>query len=338
VVGLTPLRFMAEAELIRAVELAEKSGELQARVSSRVFLGMHYTLVGRLPDSVRHLEIAQEPANKLGGGLWRHRARFMLGEALLCLGHFEEARDAFEEAAQLSVGAERPVVGLSTCMRALAIARLGRFEEALALIDGPMGLPIIDPNRCLPLQRFTSLGIKAEILGHMGRLSEAEEIVRGEARALSDAGGGYACSVFFAGLHGYAGVLSVYLNLRSRMGDSKVRSAQTLSEEAWRAQKRLQAFSRIYPAARPRLDLLTGSLHVLDGRARPARGALRRSLETASTMKMPYEQALAHYWLSRASDDPPARRGEALRICRDVGMEHEESLILAEGTQKETTL
>ena len=64
-------------------------------------------------------------------------------------------------------------MGLSTCMRSgWLLARLGRLEEALALIDGPMGLPLIDPNRCLPLQRFASLGIKAEILGHLGRLSE----------------------------------------------------------------------------------------------------------------------------------------------------------------------
>jgi tetratricopeptide (TPR) repeat protein len=336
-VGLTPFRSLGERELLRGVELAESSGELQARASSRVMLGMHYTLVGRLAIAAQHLEKAQDPANKLGGGLWRHRARFMLGEAMLCMGRFERARDAFAEAAQLSVGAERPVVGLSTCMGALAIARLGRFEEALALIDGPMGLPLIGPDRSLPLQRFASLGIKAEILGHMGRLSEAEEIARGsEVRLLVGEGKGMACSVFFAGLHGYAGILSIYLQLRLRSRDTKRSPPRALVDETLRAQKRLYEFAKLYPAARPRLELLTGRLHILDGRERRGRASLRRCLVIATQMNMPYEQALAHYGLSRIADDAAARRGEALRICRDIGMEHEERIILAEPNQQET--
>ena len=102
--GSRPCASSPKQSVRRAVELAERSGELQARVSARVLLGMHCTLVGRPDAAIEHLETAKDPANKLGGGLWRHRARFMLGEAMLCQGRFKEARDAFAEAAQLSIG------------------------------------------------------------------------------------------------------------------------------------------------------------------------------------------------------------------------------------------
>ena len=55
-------------------------------------------------------------------------------------------------------------------------------------------------------------------------------------------------------------------------------------------------------------------------------------------MGMPYEQALAHYWLSQTTENSANQRGEAeLRICREKGMAHEEQhLILADDIRQET--
>jgi tetratricopeptide (TPR) repeat protein len=321
VLAVTPLRFLAERELLQSVELAKASGDMQAVASSRVLLGMYYTLDGRAAKAIRPLQEAQAPAERLGAGLWRHRTRFMLGETLLCLGRFDEARTAFARAADLSIGAERPVVGLSTAMGALALTRLGGLDEALALIDGRHGLPLIEDSY-LPLQRFTSLGIKVEILTLLGRPDEAAAIAR-EAQAL--AAHGQDCDVFFAALHGHAGVAQWNLALldraltrpRSRRGE-----VRALSEAALAACRRIRRFARMYPAARPRADLLASHWLVLVGQRRKARSLLERALSDSTRMEMPFEQALAHGWLSSLeSASASTRHLQRMRaLCGEFSM------------------
>jgi class 3 adenylate cyclase/tetratricopeptide (TPR) repeat protein len=291
VLAVTPFRFMALGELERAVELAVASGDLQAIASARVLLGMFYTLSGRAPAALRPLEEAQGPAEKLGVGLWRHRTRFMLGETLLCLGRYAEAGAAFIRAAEISVAVEPPVAGMSMCMRALAVAREGRLGEALAIIEGPTGLPIISGN-FLPLQRFTALGVQAEVLARLGRVEEAVAVAR-EAQVL--AARGQDCDVFFAGLHGHAGVVEAHLARWAADG----RAGGT---DARRALARLRRFADLYPAAWPRTDLLAGRWRALAGRPRAAARRLRRALARARAMALAYEQREA-----AAALDPAVR-------------------------------
>jgi class 3 adenylate cyclase/tetratricopeptide (TPR) repeat protein len=329
VFALTAFRFRAEAELLRSVELALGSEDLQAIASSRVLLGMYYTLDGRAADAVRHLEEAQQPAERLGGGLWRHRARFALGETLLCLGRFSDARAAFAQAAALSIGAEPPVVGLAMCMSALAVARLGCYGDALALIDGPTGLPLIG-GKFLPLQRFTSLGIKAEVLVRLGRADEATEVAR-EAWSLAERG--QDCDVFFVGLHGYAGVLEAHLEqwlrMRPTTGDRAARRPAEFDDLA-AAYVRLTRFARLYPAARPRAALFKGRLLIADGRPEAARPILRRALKSANRMGMPYERALAHLWLSEVENavESAWHLDQSLQLCREFSMKHEATVTI----------
>jgi class 3 adenylate cyclase/tetratricopeptide (TPR) repeat protein len=294
VLAVTPFRFLAEGELLRGVELSVRSGDLQAVASSRVLLGMFYTLSGRAAEALRPLEEAQAPAEQLGASLWRHRTRFMLGETLHCLGRYEEARAAYERAAELSIGAEPPVAGMSASMSALAVARLGHLDEALAILEGPKGLPLISGS-FLPLQRFASLGVKAEVLVRLGRLGEALAVAR-EAQAL--VGTGQDCDVFFAGLHGHAGVAEAYLAAWSRAAAGAPAvgvdlSAPALAREGGRACARLRKFARLYPAARPRADILIGRCLLLEGRPQAALRVLDRALDSARRMNLPYESAAA---------------------------------------------
>ena len=101
-------------------------GDLQSQASTRVMLGMYYTLIGRSKKALPVLEEAQPIAKRLGAGLWKHRTRFQLGEALLSLAQFERATDVFQDAARLSRGAEPPIVGLANSFAGLAELRLGR--------------------------------------------------------------------------------------------------------------------------------------------------------------------------------------------------------------------
>jgi len=293
VLSMTPFRRFAERELLRGVDLANRSGDLQAMASTQVFLGMYYTLSGRSAEALGPLARAQYPVERLGAGLWRHRAWFMLGETLLCLGRLDDARSAFARAAEISVRAEPPVAGMSTSMGALAVARLGRLDEALALLDGPGGLPLITGN-FLALQRFTSLGVKAEVLTRLGRLDEALLIAR-EAQALADRG--QHCEVFFAGLHGYAGIVEAHLGSWERNLGGE--GAQARAEAACR---RLRRFARLYPAAWPRADLLRGRLFALAGRGRAARRMFLRALSRSRRMRLPYEERTARAFLSDSTE------------------------------------
>ena len=135
--GMTPLRRLGEAESQRAVALADASGELKARASTRVTLGMYYTIMGEPQRALPQLEAAQAPAERLGAGLWKHRTRFQLAEPLFMLARYREASAVFREAAALSMGAEPPITGLANCLSALADVRTGDAEGALGIIDGP---------------------------------------------------------------------------------------------------------------------------------------------------------------------------------------------------------
>ena len=101
------LRRWGEAELTRAVALADTRGGLETMASTRVMLGMYYTMLGRAREAVPVLEQAQPAAERLGAGLWKHRTRFMLAEPLFCLGQYARAAVAFRQAADLSLGAEQ---------------------------------------------------------------------------------------------------------------------------------------------------------------------------------------------------------------------------------------
>src|SRR5215471_15176226 len=123
VLAMMGLRGLAERDLATAVALAEKDETLLPRIQALVVQGMFLSLTGRPESAVPPLRRAGDLANQLGGGLWKHRAKFMLGEPLVLLGAYEDAARAFEQAALHSIGAEPTVVGFSFAMQALSRLR-----------------------------------------------------------------------------------------------------------------------------------------------------------------------------------------------------------------------
>jgi class 3 adenylate cyclase len=341
--SITPLRRLGEAELRRGVTVADASGELQAMASTRVMLGMHYTVVGRPAEALPLVEDAQSPAERLGAGLWKHRTRFMLAEPLLILGRFADAARVFAEAASLSRQAEPPVAGLATCFAALATLRLGRAAEALALIDGSEGIALCADSH-LVLQRFAAIGPRIEVLLRLGRLEEAwDEALRAEALAQR----GRDCDVYLAGLHGHAGVAEAYLELwrRARSGDGGAAEAaggeSALAIRAASACRRLRRFAVLYPTARPRADLLSARGALLARRPARALALAGRALRTARSMRLPFEEAGALALLAQLGAGP--EREDGLRAAltsfdrlgaRDQADEIERQLARSMGQQE----
>ncbi len=299
----TPARALAEAQIMRGLRSADQTGDLQARTATRVLLGMHYTASGLTSRAGEPLRVAQGFAERLGSGLWRHRAWFGLGEALLSSGQLEEARDAFAKAAEIAALAEPPVEGFANCMRAITVARLGHSDEALALALGARGLTLVAGN-CLVLQRFASLGIAAELLLAAGRSGEALELAR-EALELSRTRPDV--NVFFAALYGHAGAALVCLELLEAGDSHFARASRT-------AVGRLAAFAGMYPAAGPTRELLRGALSLRRGRPNRARKAWRKAAALAADTQQPFERRLALEWLSL--HDPAPDVSEELQRAR----------------------
>ena len=177
-------------------------------------------------------------------GLWRHRARYTLGEALLCMGDLERAEPAFVRSAEIGALAEPPFEGFAHCTAALAAARSGALDRALGLALGPRGLALVQ-HRGFMLQRFASVGISAELLARAGRTDEALELAE---QALTLSRTRRDVNVFFAALHGHTGTLFA---LCSALEQAEGKQASQLYTKAKRALAELRRFVRMYPVTHP---------------------------------------------------------------------------------------
>lgn len=295
--GLLGLRGVGERELREGAAMAEATGSLRFQVACNVLWGMHYTLRGQLTRALEPLRYAEGAMQRLNGGLWRHRPKFMLAEALLCLAKYPEAREAFVESGKLSVGAEEHAVGMASAMVAYCHLQQGRPKEALRLLEGKNGLPHLRKHP-VAMSVFICLGVLAETRLRLGEVRAALESLE-EAEALLASGN--ACDDYFLGTLPHAMAAEVYLELWERVeaGTQGLPERAWLRERARAACKRLGKLVRLYPGAGPRHALVLGRLHALEGHAAKARDAFERALELALDMEMPYEQGRAHHELGR---------------------------------------
>lgn len=293
----TPARRYAQGMILEGIHAADASDDLQARTSTRVLLGMCHTLSGQTALAEAPLGVAQQLAERLGSGLWRHRAWFGLGEALLWGGKLEPAAQAFQRAAEIAALAEPPVEGFANCMAALTLARGGQLRQARELALGKRGLSLVTGN-CLVLQRFTSLGIAAELslaAGDDARATTLAQEALELARARPDV------NVFLAGLHGHTGATLALLTSLERTSSTDAARRAGLDKQVARALSGLKSFAQMFPAAKASYELLHGRWLASRGARRRAERSFRSALRLASESGQPFEQALALQWSAGAA-------------------------------------
>lgn len=322
VLAMMGLHGFAERDLEQAIALAEANDVLLAKIESHVVFGMYLSFMGRPRQAVAPLQRAGALADELGGGLWKHRAKFMLGEPLVMLGRYEEAARVFGEAAVHSVGAEPTVVGFSYAMQALSRLRLGDVEEALSLLEGPTGVEMIR-STTVPLQLFASLGPLAEARLEQDDVAGALEAIK-EAEAAAP---GAEANGYFAGIHGHSAACHVYLSIaeRAARGLPAPLSERDALSKARRAVERLGKFSRNYPGARASYLLMSGRLLLQSGRPRAGLWALGRAVRVANAQQLPYEEASAHLHAARhvPSKQRRAHSQSAIDLFTRFGMKRE---------------
>jgi tetratricopeptide (TPR) repeat protein len=315
--GATPARARGEQELQTAIRISDSLGDLQSKVTTRVFYGMFLTMVGRTRAAEEPLSVAQTAAERLGSGLWRHRASFGLGEALFFEAKFPEAADAFAKAAAIASEAEPPVEGFANALCALARARIGRLDEALELVLGPRGFALAQRDGLI-LQRFASLGVAAELLLRSGQEREALKMAE---RAFALCESDPRADVFFAGIHGYAGITAVFLRAL-HPGSRMAADRKLIGKRLGLTLRRLRAFARMYPAAAPCVDTLVARRELATGAARDARAGFARASSAAATLDQPYFEFVARRWLAECEGGergvPAARRASALATRFDL--------------------
>ncbi len=310
--GLVPAHSLAEVYRNRAFEVAGRIDDIAVRAWVLQLTGMYDLSVGRWNRSRSNLEEAVAINRRLGN--WRRweESSGELARLDYCVGHYEESirriREFGEEAA---LRGHDQATAWSFHGRAKSLHRLGRLDEALALLERSIALPL------------EALGGGDLILrGGLLALLHARSQDWTSARRFADE--------TFRVIHhsppmvsysdeGYAGMTDAYLDLWEA---GQGRDSRRL---AWLAIASLRRIARIYPIGMPRAWICLGKAHRLDGRSKWARRALKKAIRAAEGLAMPYELALARLEYSRTLDrddpDRPEQIAQASATFKRLGAE-----------------
>jgi class 3 adenylate cyclase/tetratricopeptide (TPR) repeat protein len=190
--------------------------------------------------------------------------------------------------------------------------RLGKLDEAVSYLEAAI-VWLIESDE-LPSQ-ISNYGLLA-----VARLRQGDALL---ARLTADATARLIGELPLPGvsylLEGYAGVAEVYLALwEAEVGSTAPRHPAPLPSLLY-AQSRdacasLQRYARIFPIGQPRAWCWQGLYAWLSGQRQRAHQAWRKSLAAAQRLKMPYEQALAHYEIGRHTSGI-ARKNHLVYAC-----------------------
>jgi class 3 adenylate cyclase/tetratricopeptide (TPR) repeat protein len=303
--AMARLRGVAERDLRAAVAMAEESGQLLQQVSCNMYLGMTLSLLGRPLEGMPYLERADELVGRLGGGLWKHRGKYMLAEPNLMIGNLPRAAELFRACAALSMSVEPPITGFANAMHGLCRIRQGAVEEALDLIRGPTGIQLVRDNP-LGLQLYNTLGALIEGCLWTGELDEALAAGR-EAVAIPERGDD--ANAFFTGYNGHAAVARLFLTLieRRRADAAGLPAEAELWGYARRALKNFRKAAGQFPGGRAPYLLVHGLFQHLTGNASAAAATWRECVAVGERTPMAYEAAMAHWELGRHASAPLER-------------------------------
>lgn len=294
------LRKKSEQVALQAVRMGEDFGDVPQLIATQVVAGMVLMQNGTVAQALPLFEAAEGASGELIAGIWRHRCKYMLADAVTWVGRYKEGHGLFLEAAEMSHSAEPHAVSSSTAMAALNLLRLGRAQEALALLEGPDG--VAHALACgVPASPIMALGVLGEVQLALGnRAAALEAVAQAEAQATEkDDGTGY-----YSGLFGYSAILNVRLNTGELSGDA---AAEDL--------KKVAKLTKVAPLGRAIMALWQGKMQALEGNTAKAKKLFETAVAAATQMQQPFELGRAlvelaelctgdekHQYLKRATD------------------------------------
>ncbi len=308
----------SEKVVQQAVRMATDYDHIGQIVSTHVMAGMVFTQNGAPALGLPYFEAADNNSSDLISGVWRHRSKFMLADAVMWLGQYTRAHDLFLDTAKLSHNAEPHTAALATALASLSLLRMGRPEQAVELLQGPDGVAYA--RECgVPTTAIASLGVLAEARLALGNkqaaLSAASEA---EAQATAkDDGTGY-----YSGLFGYGSILSV----RTQTGDLGA-DAKRGGDAARQDLRKIAKITMVAPLGKASLRLWKAMYALQSGKTAKAKRLLERAVIAATQAQQPFERGRSIVELAKLSEGE--QKNQLLQQAAEIFETHKMPLELA---------
>jgi serine/threonine protein kinase/predicted ATPase len=314
--SLVPLDGVARAYGSRAVRVASEAGDTGTQSWVLVNMGLVHLQAGRWTENADSLEEARDISRKMGFSRRWEEATSQLSTAFMLRGDYHKAESLTDE---LIASIER-ADPQSKCW---AIVR----QAELALIRGDTAAAV---ELAREGERFCQNGLGfAEWIYTLGPLALAT-LRAGDAlaaRTAADLGASWAAkgsAPIFYNVYALAAIAEVYLALwAASAGPERTK----LEQASRRAVKRLQLLGRSISIAAPRAFLWRGIAAAKLDR-KPARAArlIKKSIEAARRLSMPYDEAMALATMGEQTTERADRDrllDEAARILERIGATHD---------------
>ncbi|MEZ4409105.1 MAG: AAA family ATPase [Polyangiales bacterium] len=323
---LAGLRGVAERDLRSAYAMAHSLDGLLAKMVTSVFLGLSLTALAKLDESIPILREGWALSREFGAGLWRHRADFMLGEALAVTGQYAEAAPYFTSCVEISKGCEPHTAGFASAMWALCQLRLGAEATDLlpVLASEETGVPRVRKEKGYGMQLGVAIGVQMELFVRTGRYAEAYALAREEMDIVEAGDDTYS---YLRGSEAHTQTSLTLMALWERRaaglaGTDALPPVDRLRADARRSLKHLKRGRRTFPAVEPRHRLMVGVAARLDGDLRAAREELAACVEVAKRYGFPWEEVVASVELARVTEgnDRARWRSRAKEVAAARGL------------------
>ncbi|MEX0787483.1 MAG: AAA family ATPase [Anaerolineales bacterium] len=154
-------------------------------------------------------------------------------------------------------------------------------------------------------------GLLTQAFLRLNRFAEAREAADAAAERITKSP-----PTFYSELEGYAGPVQGYLEFWEKAGEGFDRGSQEAQVNS--ARRLLLRFARIFPVARPRMEILEAWRTWLAGDKAGAGRKWLRAAALARSLTMPLEEAQAHQELGRHLDPGDPKRLEHLRLAQGI--------------------
>jgi class 3 adenylate cyclase/tetratricopeptide (TPR) repeat protein len=327
VLGVIPLHRVADVYGRLGEQVSDELGDLSTRAWARELIGLYRMGLGSWDEASRKLREAIDIADQIGD--WRRWAESLVNLSAsftYTRGRYAESADEFEQVRTAALRRNDIQAQLwGHCGRGLALSRLGRNDEALAVLEDAEALVSEATGR-------------SELCWLSGALARVYLCQGQRAKAAAAAGRGLVLIEKSQPTgnwvsEGYAGIAETFCALWERkVGGEPVAEEVTL-ERCRRSVRLLRGYTRVFPATRARSLLCDGRLDFFEGRAAKAFRKWAEALATAQRLQLPLEEAMSNWVIGRhlpAADPERAERlAAAGAIFERIGARHDLALVHA---------
>lgn len=281
--SLVPIRHLADFHAERALEVARQCAEESTLARVMELIGMWQLGDARWETTERLFQEAIEAFTQVGDVRRRIECTCLSSTYAHYRGRFRERVRLGQLVSELGQK--------SGDLQALAWGQLDQLESLINLGDLEDARLLLDPIR----RQIGSSIVGGDIIMAHGliagfhlRAGEPEPAAEAADAALPLLLAAPATIVY--NLEAYAAVAETYLSLWKR---AKERGGDVVAvrERTHQACRALRGFSKVFRVARPRAFLCLGTAAMLDGESARARRFTEEALHSATTLRMPFEEA-----------------------------------------------